>query len=149
MPGLPVMPFAPGVKLTDDEGKDLYTENDPEFWELANRYFDKNGVPTQGTREHRYMPYPKMLFKARDERNDPRESFERQTAQTERHHQDIVAGDPAWKGSKADATEYLTAKRNDEAKHAAEAAYKADRMSEPAKREYQKRSAESTKHAQE
>jgi hypothetical protein len=148
MAGLPVMPFAPGVPLTKSDDKP-YTENDPEFWERADQYFMKNGVPTRGMREHRHMPYPKMLFKAKDERNDPRESFERQIAQTERHHGDIVAGDPAWKGSKDEATAHLVAKRNDEGKHSAEANYKAERMSETAKREFKQRSAASKDHVQE
>jgi len=144
----PVMPFAPGVTLTKSDDSP-YTENDQEFWERADTYFDKNGVPTRGLREHRHLPYPKMLFKAKNELNDARESFERQVAQTERHYEDIIRGDFAWKTSKAEATAYLTAQRNDESKHAAEAAHKAERMSEPAKRAYHKRSAESPKHAQE
>jgi hypothetical protein len=151
MGALPVMPFAPGVSLTKPGANDgdVYGENDPEFWERADSYFDKNGTPTRGLREHRHLPYPKMLFKAKNELRDPRESFERQIAQTERHQADIVAGDPAWQPSKAEATAYLTAKRDDESKHAAEAAYKADRMTAPAKRAYTKRAASSPKHAQE
>lgn len=148
MPALPVMPFAPGVSLEKPDGKP-YDENDRAFWERHDRPYEENGEQRLGgLREHRYMPYPKMLFKATDERGE-RDSFTRQIVQSERHHGDVVAGDPAWKGSKAEATAYLTAQRHDEARHAAEAAYKAERMSEPAKRAYQKRSAESTAHAQE
>jgi hypothetical protein len=94
------------------------------------------------------MPYPKMLYKSVNERME-RDSFQRQIVQSERHHQDLVASDPAWKEQKTEARAFLTAQREDEARHAAEAAYKAERMSEPAKRAYHKRSAESTAHAQE
>jgi hypothetical protein len=148
MPALPVMPIAIGVETTKADGAPL-GENDRAFWEVAHRPYEENGEKKiDGIREYRYMPYPKMLYKSVNERME-RDSFERQIVQSERHHQDVIASDPAWKEQKAEAREYLTAQRNDEARHAAEAAYKAERMSEPAKREYKRRSAESTAHAQE
>jgi hypothetical protein len=148
MPAQPVMPFAPGVETVKADGKP-FDENDREFWERADRPFEYNGEKRlTGLREHRYMPYPKMLYKSVNERME-RDSFQRQIVQSERHHQDLVASDPAWKEQKTEARAFLTAQREDEARHAAEAAYKAERMSEPAKRAYHKRSAESTAHAQE
>lgn len=148
MAQLPVMPFSPSATLTKPDGSS-YDENDPEFWERADRTFEKHGVPTFGLREHRHMEYPKQLVKARDERGDIRESFERTVVQNEQHHLELVAKEPAWKMTKAEATAYLTAQRNDEARHAAEANYKAERMSEPAKRQYRKRAAASVGHVQE
>jgi hypothetical protein len=148
MSALPQMPFAPGAQLEKADGKP-YGEHDREYWERADRPFEHNGVMSmRGLREHRHLAFPKMIYKALNERGE-RDSFERQEVQSERHLAEVQRKDPAWCEAKADATAFLTAKRNDASNHAAEAAYKAERMSPVAKRAYTKRSAASPDHVQE
>lgn len=149
MPTLPVMPVHPEAAdmMTRPNGQALGPE-DREYWERFDRPYEHNGQVKRGVREHRHFEYPKMLFKAKNERGE-HDSFERMTVGNAAEHEGVQRRDPLWCDSKAIATEKLTKQRDDDARTAANAAAKADVMSPKAKRAYHRRSAASPDHAQE
>jgi hypothetical protein len=126
---------------TKPDGKP-YTEDDRQYWELKETHLPDN---IRGVRQHRYFPYPRMLYKA-VKGGMHRDSFERVTVQNEREHRVTVERDPAWCESKLDAAEKYDRVQQDIARAAAEVAATVQTMGPKAKREYRKRSAESPKH---
>ena len=123
---------------------DPFTKDDREFWELETTHLPKedNG---RGIRQYQYFPYPRMLYKA-IAGGMTRESFERVTVQKEREHTATTTRDPAWCESKSEAAAFYERGQQDIARSAAEVASSVQTMSQKAKRQYRKRSAESPKH---
>jgi hypothetical protein len=152
MPALPVMPIVnhPPTKPNGDP----YTVDDPQFWELRSTHMPHFGGST-GIREHRHYEFPKMVYKATTERTtftseeDWRKAFQRQTVESQRELDALIERDPAWATSKDEARAYLTGQKNNIARAAAETAAAAERMSEPAKRAYHRKSAETPTHVTE
>lgn len=119
-----------------------YTQDDRQFWERNDTHLP-DGM--RGVRAYQYCAYPRMLYKA-VAGGMKRESFERLIVQNEREHTATSERDPAWKESKTDAAAFYEGLQRDIARAAAETAAAAEQMSDKAKREYKKRSAESSQH---
>ncbi len=127
----PVMPIVQRPK-TKPSGEP-FTVDDPEFWML-----EKDG----GIRRHVHMDFPKMLYRAFQ--NDAgRIAWENTIVGSQR---EMDALDAAWKDSPKVATDFYEGLQQDIARAAAEVAHSVERMTEPAKRQYRKRSADTSDH---
>jgi hypothetical protein len=139
---MPLHPHAP----TRPSGEP-YTVDDREFWEYAEARIP-HAPEIGGVRQRVHLEWPKMIYKARNGRSDP-ESFETQVVQSESHLTEIRRKDPAWQVGPTEASEFYEGLQRDIARAAAETAASVERMTEPAKRQYRKRSADSPTHVTE
>ena len=115
-----------------------FTADDKEFWELANH-------PQGGIRRYVYQEYPRMLY--RGVKNDAGKVVLTQC--TVGRARDEGELDPSWKREQQAALDHVEGLGRDIARAAAEAAFKAESMTDKAKREYKQRSANSPTHVTE
>jgi len=116
-------------------GKD-YTEDDKEFHEL-----EKLG----GVREYKYLPYPAMRYKAEWDYSQAKVVVRDRIVESSR--EDDAAQAEGWTKGPDLALAAHEAREQEVARVAAEVAHTAEtKMSDPAKREYRKRSASTDEH---
>jgi hypothetical protein len=141
---MPVMPIETNAP-TRPNGES-YGVDDRQFWELRSTHIpDTNST---GIRRHVHYEFPKMIYRATDERKHF-DSYERKIVGSEQEMVAALADNPGWQLSKTKAHAWLEQSRNDVARAAAETASAAERMSEPAKRAYHRKSAETSSHVTE
>jgi hypothetical protein len=144
MPSLPAMPIVdhPSTKPNGEP----FTVDDRAYWELQSTYLKEHGGTT-GIRRHVHLEYPKMLYRAKDALRRP-DSYEQKIVGSASEQADVVRAGP-WAETMDQAFALLNQQGETVARAAAEVAASAERMTEPAKRQYRKRSAESVEHVTE
>ena len=129
------MPAFPTVSVprTRPSGE-AYTVDDREYWLLEG---------DGGIRRRQHFPYPSFRYRGvMGEGGKPTTESKLVRSDAE----SAAAAGSGWHDTPALALEAYEQGQRDVARAAAEAAHTAERMPEPAKREYRRRSAESSKH---
>lgn len=127
-----LMPVVSGARTKPDGSP--FTPDDKEYWEL-----ERNG----GIRRYQFIPYPTTVYRA-DTGPTGRVVLTSRIVQSEREHAEATA--QGWYSHPDAAKDAHEASQQAIARAAAEAAHAAERLPEPAKREYKRRSAESPDH---
>jgi hypothetical protein len=130
-----LMPMVTNPRTKPDGS--AYTKDDKEFWEL-----ERNG----GVRRHEHRAYPAMLYQAYTSDNGKVLTRDRIVA-TEREADAAKA--EGWYAHPTDAIDAHEGSARAVARAAAEVAHAVQSMSEPARKDYKKRSAETDTHVTE
>lgn len=136
MPTGQMLPTVPHPRTRP--GGEAYTENDKEFHLL-----ERDG----GIRQYVKLEYPAMRYRGMSDPDTGKAVCEQRIVGSEREDDD--ARPAGWCASPVEALAAFEQGARDVAESAARAAHQAQRMTEPAKREYFKKSRESEDHVTE